>query len=149
MKTTQVVVTVLVPQALTDTNIPSLLSYMQLPLVNSPWWPIKQHRQPYSWTLPHKGHLSKPIMELLHLGNIQDKLGTGNKEQDKVQQHLIGNDQKAWLREESTARWQTLLNVFVQGEKIIISQQIFQCHRWLRRYPCFGLPELAQTAAHT
>ncbi len=71
-------------EALADSSVASLLSDLQLPLVLSPWWPIKKHRQAYSWTLAHKGHLSEPIMEHAHLGNTQDKLRTENKEPDKV-----------------------------------------------------------------
>lgn len=35
-------------------------------------------------------------MEPFCLGNMQDKLGTGNKEPDKVQPHIIEKDHKAW-----------------------------------------------------
>lgn len=70
--------------ALTDSTVASQLPYLLLPLVLSPWWPIKKHRQAYSWTLVHKGHLSNPIMEQLHLGNTQYNLRTENKEPVKV-----------------------------------------------------------------
>lgn len=56
-----------------DQKLGGFNSYPHMPLVPVPWWPIKTHRQTYSWTQRIKGHLS---------GTTEDK--TGNKEPHKL-----------------------------------------------------------------
>lgn len=123
-------------EALTDSTSASLLSHVLLPLVLSPLWPIKQHRQAYSWTLAHKGHLSNPIMEQLHLGNTLYKQRTENKEAVKVHdtmhqsshQHNVKNDQRCSTAMENTLHVSKSTALDVQDETI--APVISQHHSW-------------------